>query len=91
MKDAEWALKVLNKEITVSQGQDNLARAIAADVLAEYLGKERGCMYCEKEVRMINEDSYCIIKGNIMRVYKDGKFIGGYKIRRCSVCGRRLE
>jgi hypothetical protein len=91
MKDAVWALKILNNEVQATQGQDNYARAIAADVIAEYLGKERGCMYCEEEVHLISEKSYCIIKDNLMRVYKEEKLIGSYKIRRCPICGKRLD
>lgn len=91
MKEAEWAVKVLKNEIKVNWGEENLARAVAADVLSEHLGQQRGCLYCEKEVHNVDEKSYFMIKGNQMHVYYEGKFIGSFHIRRCPICGNRLE
>lgn len=89
--ELEWARKVLAGEIKVMQGQDNLARAIAAHALGELLGKEPGCVYCNKGAKYVEDDTCFVINGNHMRVYLEGKAIGGYKIRRCPICGRHLE
>lgn len=92
MTELEWAYKVLKGEIDAEQSKFNLAKAVAAYAIGEVLGKERGCMYCEEEVHAISENNtYFIIRGNMLLFFSEGKVISEFRIRRCPVCGKRLE
>lgn len=84
MRLIEWTYKVM-------PGEENHARATAAGIIAEVLGKEKGCVYCSQGARYGDRNSWFTITDYMMRVYEAGKIVGVYEIRRCPICGRHLK